>query len=193
MISPVATNVDLLGPTLPEIHGADGHLLLRPWVEADAAQLVKAHEDASIQRWMLRWFESEAEATGWIERWQGRWRRHEGASWAVTDSSDPTYVLGQVAFRSLYLADGLAELSCWVAPACRRTHVGSDATAALAEWALERLGLERLELVHSMRNEAACRTAERAGFQVEGIKRRLQQYQDGFHDMHLHSRVRGDA
>ena len=50
-----------------------------------------------------------------------------------------------------------------------------------------------MELLHSTRNLPACLTAKRAGFRVEGTKRRLQQYQDGFHDMHLHSRVRGDA
>lgn len=79
-----------------------------------------------------------------------------------------------------------------VVPASRRRHVGSDATRALADWALTELRLERVEIVHSTRNLPACRTAERAGFRVEGAKRRLQRYPDGFHDMHLHSRVRGD-
>jgi hypothetical protein len=32
-----------------------------------------------------------------------------------------------------------------------------------------------------------------AGFQVEGTKHRLQLHADGWHDMHLHGRVRTDA
>jgi hypothetical protein len=45
--------------------------------------------------------------------------------------------------------------------------------------------------VHSVRNHRSCRVAKDAGFSVEGIKRSLQRYeQGGFHDMHLHARVR---
>jgi ribosomal-protein-alanine N-acetyltransferase len=193
LIDPVDTNVELFGRMQPTIVSDDGTLLLRPWDLADAPQLVQAYRDRLIQRWHLRWFASEAEAVAWVEARGTQWRDHMGGSWAVAETADAAVVLGQVAFRSLHVADGLAELSCWVVRDRRRQQVGSKAIRTLANWALADLRLERVELLHSTRNEPACRTAKRAGFRVEGTKRRLQQYQDGFHDMHLHSRVRGDT
>ena len=116
LIKPVDANLGLLGPAQPTIPSDDGKLLLRPWSVADAPQLVQAYRDQLIQWWHLRWFASETEALAWMGRWAARWREHTGGSWAVTATAEPAMVLGQVAFRSLYVEDGLAELSCWVVP-----------------------------------------------------------------------------
>jgi RimJ/RimL family protein N-acetyltransferase len=107
-------------------------------------------------------------------------------------TDDPDTVVGQLAFRSLYLADGLAEVGYWVVPTARRAGVASRATRALSDWAIGDLGLVRLELVHSVHNPPSCGVALRAGFRIEGTKRMLQRHLDGIHDMHLHSRVQGD-
>ena len=97
-----------------------------------------------------------------------------------------------MAFRSLYLADGLAELSCWVMPNARHRHLATEATRALTEWAFDTLGLVRLEIVHSTQNSSSCSVALRAGFRKEGVLRHLQRHADGFHDMCLHSRIKKD-
>jgi RimJ/RimL family protein N-acetyltransferase len=170
-----------------------GDLLLRSWRPLDAAQLVTAYSDPDIQRWHLRALDSPGEAQTLIERWHEGWRRNSAASWAVVAARAPADVLGQVGFRSLYLADGMAEMTYWVIPDRRHNGLAAKATATLADWAVGVVGLERLELVHSVYNPTSCRVAFRAGFEFEGIKRRLQQHVDGWHDMCLHSRVRESA
>jgi [ribosomal protein S5]-alanine N-acetyltransferase len=176
----------------PVIRTLDSSIVLRPWRHADADQLKAAFADAEVQRWNLHRLSTAAEAADWVERWNGRWRKRVGASWAVVGKWQPNIVLGQVAFRSLYLADGLAELSCWIAPAARRRHIATDATRMLSRWAFDELRLERLEIVHSTQNPASCPVALAAGFRIEGVKRRLQRHTDGFHDMCLHSRISSD-
>ena len=52
--------------------------------------------------------------------------------------------------------------------------------------------IHRLELLHAVRNETSCRVASRTGFALEGTKRKAVLHPDGWHDMHLHARVRGD-
>jgi RimJ/RimL family protein N-acetyltransferase len=190
LIEPVIEDGSLAAVGQPEIAGSG--LLLRPWTATDAPQLLAAFADDEKQRWHLLSLDSEAEAVDWMAGWTARWQHEAGASWAVTSGADSSAVLGQVAFRSLYLADGLAEVSYWVVPGHRRRRIGTTALHVLAGWAFDDLGLVRLELVHSVRNLPSCRTALRAGFRAEGTKRMLQRHQDGFHDMHLHSRVRGD-
>jgi RimJ/RimL family protein N-acetyltransferase len=71
--------------------------------------------------------------------------------------------------------------------------VATRATAELARWALDGLELHRLELMHSIANPPSCRVADKAGFTLEGTLRSALLHPDGWHDLHLHARLRGDA
>jgi hypothetical protein len=73
-----------------------------------------------------------------------------------------------------------------------RLGVVVEATERLSRWAFEDLGLHRLRLCHSTTNPASCRVAEKAGYSFEGIQRSALPHEDGWHDEHLHSLVRGD-
>jgi len=70
--------------------------------------------------------------------------------------------------------------------------VAARATTTLTRWALDEIGLHRLELLHATANGASCKVAAKAGFVLEGTKRSAGWHQDGWHDMHLHARVQGD-
>jgi [ribosomal protein S5]-alanine N-acetyltransferase len=188
---------------MPQISGADsalppdeqpeivtGRLVLRPWCSGDALQVVKAFGDPDINKTQEREITSEPEAERWIAEWHERWRAGAGAGWAISLQSDREHVIGQVALRTLYLKEGLAECSYWVGPDCRGEGVAPQATRALCTWAFDELHLHRLELVHSVRNRRSCRVALKAGFEPEGIERSLHPYWDGRHDMHLHARVK---
>jgi RimJ/RimL family protein N-acetyltransferase len=192
LVNPGCGGPDELGPQ-PVIESGQLGIFLRPWRHADAGQLVAALADADIQRWNLHGISTIAQAQDWIDEWHARWRERLGASWAVTGRASGDVVLGQIGFRSLHLPDGLAELSCWVSPGARRKHVATDSTRMLSEWALETVGLKRLEIVHSTLNPASCQAADRAGFQIEGVKRSLQRHADGFHDMCMHSRISSEG
>lgn len=67
------------------------------------------------------------------------------------------------------------------------------AVSALTHWAFDEIGFERLELAHSVLNEASCRVAAKTGFALEGTRRHSHLHADGWHDMHLHARLRDDA
>lgn len=190
VVKPVVDPARLAVPQ-PEIR-ANG-LILRCWEPRDAAQLLDAFADPGIQKWNLRTVESRKEAQQLISSWRRGWKRHAAVSWAVVRPADRDTVVGQVGFRALYPVDGMAEVSYWVVPGHRQRGIATAATGALSGWALDQLGLERLELVHSRANTASCRVALAAGFAQEGVKRRLQKHADGWHDMCLHSRLRGEA
>jgi RimJ/RimL family protein N-acetyltransferase len=189
VVEPVVDPERLAGPQ-PEIDARE--LVLRRWTHRDAGQLRAAYADRAIQQWNLRTVESLDEAAKLISAWRQGWKRCNAVSWAVVDAGRPQTVLGQVGFRALYPVDGMAEVSYWVVPGHRQRGVATAATRALADWAVTTLELERLELVHSTRNLPSCRVAIAAGFAQEGVKRRLQQHADGWHDMCLHGRIRAD-
>jgi ribosomal-protein-alanine N-acetyltransferase len=167
----------------------DDNLVLRPWEEGDAPAVVSAYADPDIQMWAIRSVD-EAEAPEWIASWGETWAAETDASWAVASRSDRSVVLGRVALRRISLAEGSGEATYWVLPHARRRGVASAATVVMNRWAFRGLGLHRLDLLHSIRNEASCRVATSAGFELEGTLREYLLHSDGWHDMHVHSQLR---
>jgi [ribosomal protein S5]-alanine N-acetyltransferase len=177
----------LSGRAQPRI-AADG-LVLRPWELGDAAGLVAAYADPAIQRWHVRWM-TEAEAVAWVrERW-ARWQEETAADWAVVEEDA---LVGRVGVKDLRLAEGSGEAGFWVLPAARGRGVATRALLAATGWLFGEVGLHRIELAHSVDNAPSCRVAERAGFDYEGTMRRQGLHADGWHDMHLHAKLRDTA
>lgn len=167
----------------------DGRLALRPWRPGDAAAVRAAFDSPEIQRWHVRRMDSDAEALDWIERWTTRWAAETAASWAVVDSVADR-VAGQVGLRDISLFEGTADLSYWVLPEARGRGVAPQATLALTRWVFDTLGMHRLGLRHSTLNEPSCRVATKLGFELEGTMRSALRHVDGWHDMHVHARLR---
>ncbi|WP_225098268.1 GNAT family N-acetyltransferase [Streptomyces sp. CoH27] len=186
-VVPAGTLARTPQPTLPT---GDG-LLLRPWQPQDAPAVHAAFQDPLMHQWHIRSCDSEEEAAGWIGQWQQEWRGERQAQWAVV-AADGDELLGRVALRDIVLGDGVAEVAYWTVARARGRGVAVRATTALSRWAFEEVGLHRLELSHATANQASCRVAGKVGFAPEGIKRSALLHPDGWHDVHLHARVRGD-
>jgi RimJ/RimL family protein N-acetyltransferase len=167
----------------------DGGLTLRPWRDDDAGEVRAAFDSPEIQRWHTRRLDSDAEARDWIALWTTRWAAETAASWAIVDSSGDR-AIGQVGMREISLFDATAALSYWVLPSARGRGVAPRATEALTRWAFDTLGLHRLGLHHSTHNDASCRVATKAGYDYEGTMRSAVRHADGWHDMHVHGRLR---
>ncbi|HWG24449.1 GNAT family N-acetyltransferase [Actinospica sp.] len=199
-------------PVLP----IDPGLSMRPWTAADAPSVIAAYADPDIRFWHARTVESEAEARALIERWRSAWSAESGANWAVvrtafsagsggglpgsgaggvrgpaTGSADGDAVLGRIALRAIDTEQGRAECMYWIRPEARGGGVATRALCGLATWAFDEAGFHRLFLVHSMVNDASCRVATKAGFAPEGVERSSVLHPDGWHDMHVHSRITG--
>lgn len=166
-----------------------GDLTLRPWQTDDAAAVVAAYEDPAIQRWHVVSMTPQ-EAAAWLEDRCTAWAQERRAEWAVV--RDGTLV-GRTALRTVDLAEGCAEVAYWVVPAARGAGVAARALTTMTAWAFDDLGLHRLTLLHSSRNEASCRVALRAGYPAEGTQRSAVLHADGWHDMHVHARLGGTA
>ncbi|MER6163893.1 GNAT family N-acetyltransferase [Streptomyces violaceorubidus] len=174
----------------PTLLTGDG-LVLRPWRSEDAPAVHAAFQDPVLRRWHVRAADSEEEVRGWITEWQRAWEGERSVQWAVADAADDR-LLGRVALREMVLGDGVAEVAYWTTAQARGRGVAARGTRTLAHWALDEIGFQRLELSHAVANEASCRVAHKTGFALEGTKRSALLHADGWHDMHLHARVRGD-
>jgi len=192
-IPPVVAVGRMSDNTQPTLDLPDG-LHLRPWHPTDAPALTTASHDPAISQWNLLPPLTEDEARTRIGRMRERWRAETGAVWAVarTGGDAPGDILGLAAWIGVDLQRGHAEIAYWVLPAGRGGGIAVEAVRRLTRWALDDLGLHRLTLCHAVANQASCRVAEKAGFRLEGTMRHALLHADGWHDQHLHARVRGD-
>ncbi|MEW2285867.1 GNAT family N-acetyltransferase [Streptomyces sp. NPDC047841] len=190
LTSPVLTPGVLARIPQPALPAAGG-TLLRPWRAEDAPAVHAAFEDPVLRHWHGRSCDSADEAAGWIAQWRQGWAEEREAQWAVVDEGTDE-LLGRVALRRIVLSDGVAEIAYWTVAGARGRGVALRAATALTRWAFDEAGFHRLELMHAIANPASCRVAGKAGFALEGTKRSAYLHQDGWHDMHLHARVRGD-
>lgn len=124
-------------------------------------------------------------ALAFIERQHDRLRTRAGYSFAIADRDDRA--VGQI---GLWLRDeehGRASIGYWIQPSSRKLGYAADALSTLVVWARTIPQLNRIELCVEPWNEASWRTAERAGFEREGLLRSWQVVDQSPRDMFMYS------
>ncbi len=148
----------------------DGVVALRHLREDDVPVVQRACEDAESARWLpLPVPYTERDARAWaLGLVPAEWAQGTAASAAVVDA--PTdELLGAVAITPG--RDRTGEVGYWTAPWARGRGVAVRATRLHTGWAVDTLGLARVELLTDVRNAASQRVAEKAGFVREGVAR----------------------
>lgn len=168
-----------------------GGMLLRPWEPYDAPALGAAYADPDVRHWNRPDPLTPVQAVHRIARWRERWQRERSATWALAPAGDGPAV-GLAALAEIDLRGGSGEFVYWLLPAGRGAGAATEAVSVLTGWAFEDLGLHRLRITHSVANPASCRVATKAGFPLEGTMRDAVLHADGWHDEHLHARLRTD-
>ena len=81
-----------------------------------------------------------------------------------------------------------------VMPSARGRGVARQMVDAVTRWAFESRGLMRVQLEHSIHNEASCRVAWAAGFVLEGTTRSAYAVpgSEDREDCHVHGRLPSD-
>ncbi|MFC9636325.1 GNAT family N-acetyltransferase [Streptomyces mirabilis] len=100
--------------------------------------------------------------------------------------------LGTVGLWLRELNEGRASLGYWVVGSARGQGVAAEALRAVTAWALGDLQIPRLQLYVEPWNAASQRTAERVGFQREGLLRSWQQVDEERRDMIMYSMLGTD-
>jgi RimJ/RimL family protein N-acetyltransferase len=148
----------------------DGEIVLRPWERRDVPAVTAACQDPEIPRWtVVPHNYTERHARDFINGTAADLSAGRELALAIVDTDDG--VLGALGISNFDWANLKAEIGYWTVAEHRRRGIGARGTRLLAEWALTKLGLERLELLANPRNEASQRLAERAGFTREGTLR----------------------
>ena len=153
----------------PEL--SDGRLRLRALQPADKAAVVVALNDELAARFLWRppFPYKESDFDDWIAATAGSWQEQHAAHWTATWVGDDEW-LGSFAFD--VAEDRQAgEIGYQVGPSARGRGVATDAARLIRDWALDDLGLERVEIMTDLENIPSQRVALAAGFHFEGVQR----------------------
>jgi RimJ/RimL family protein N-acetyltransferase len=147
----------------------DGVIVLRRFVDDDVPELVAALADPEVSRWTRMAFPyTEEHGYGWVRMADELWRKGKGIHLAVTEARTGR-LLGGV---GMDVGGGVGTFGYWIREDARGRGFTPAALRLLCRWAVDELGLERLQLMTIPGNTASERVAEKVGFQREGLLRR---------------------
>ncbi|GAB3699792.1 GNAT family N-acetyltransferase [Mariniluteicoccus flavus] len=185
--------VSVAAPRQPLLAG--NRVRLRPFVDADAPRIVEACSDADSARWLplLPSPYGPSDAQAFVDACR------EGAyagtqwTWAVTDSSapDPDRCVGAVTLSRLRAPSRQGEIGYWLHPDARGRGLMTEASGAVAAYALGHGPHDSLVLRCAAANVASRAVAARTGFTETGVVPRAQRLRDGaYADLVGHVRLR---
>jgi RimJ/RimL family protein N-acetyltransferase len=151
-------------------------VILRPWRLEDVPAVTAACQDREIARWLsfVPQPYTEADARFYVQ--DCIHAPEERKPFAITDA-ETGEVIGSIDMRISRMQTG--HIGYWMAARARGRGLTTAALRALSRWAIEDLGLGRVELVTDPDNIASQRVAEKAGFQREGVLRSMLVNRDG--------------
>lgn len=159
------------------IDGGEG-VLLRPAREGDVSRWLEMMRDPEYVQYAAPAFVTlptdPAGLAESITSSQTSWADGTPGTLVAVPASDPDAFAGNVSWRwTTGEKLGIAELGYGMHPDVRGRGIGRRAITALTRWLLtpDGRGLARVQLDHSVENEASCRVALAAGFEREGIRR----------------------
>lgn len=169
-----------------------GPVRLRPFRLSDLDVVAEASQDEHIVSitTVPSQFTQEEAALFIRRQWQ-RATEGTGYSFAIADAVTDQ-ALGLMGLWLRNIDEGRGVLGYWVASSGRGRGAAAQAVSGVARWAFDHLQLPRLELYVEPWNEASIRTAERAGFQREGLLRSWQAVGAERRDMWMYSLLRAD-
>jgi RimJ/RimL family protein N-acetyltransferase len=152
----------------------DGDLELRPWTMDDVPAIVAACNDPEIQRYlpMVPHPYTEEDARAFVRGEIPNIGQHQ---FAITDDRK---VVGSIGL-GVNDSSHNAAIGYWCAVEARGRGLTTRALRLLSRYALDELGVERLELITDPDNVASQRVAEKVGFQREGVLRSHLLHPDG--------------
>lgn len=163
---------------------------LRPWRPDDAGAVLAACQDPEIQRWTevpVPYLPEHAD--GFVADTAAQTWRDGGALFAVEplDGGDLVGSMGLFPPRN-----GVGEAGYWTAPEQRGRGLTAEALGVLTGWALDVVGVHRVELLVDPANTGSRRVAETAGFTAEGTVRQRFLHRGRPADVVLYARLAAD-
>jgi ribosomal-protein-serine acetyltransferase len=135
------------------------------------AAVMESYE--ALKRWMpwAREPQTGEDSEGHCRLMQARWHAREELDYCIVRKSDGVLV-GKGGLHTIDWSLPKFEIGYWVRSSCTGQGIASEATRGLADMARRALGAVRIEITCDARNAPSRHVAEKAAFELEGIRRK---------------------
>ena len=177
-------------PPWPPWPVAYGPVVLREFSAADVAMARELSTDPYVP--LIGTLPANAslrQAQDWVDRQRGRLAEGAGFSFAIAEAGTGRAV-GGIGLWLASLAQGRATAGYSVIPSARGRGIAAAALTALTGFAWSIPALHRIELYIEPWNVGSITTAERAGYEREGLLRSHQEIGGRRRDMFLYAVTR---
>jgi RimJ/RimL family protein N-acetyltransferase len=155
----------------PEPPLSDGVVALRAWRRSDRGAIVAMCSDPLSARFTnVPEPYGEADADAWLASHDEGIAAGSSMPFAVVRAQDDRVPVGSMGLV-IDWHHRRAEVGYLMDPAARGHGWATRAVALACDWALDDLGLDRIELLAEPENRASRRVAVKAGFRREGVLR----------------------
>jgi len=128
---------------------------------------------------------SRDEAKDWLADIETQWRDGNVYNFAIFDQDETTYHGGCGINR---IDDHpIGNLGYWIKTASTGQGIATEATIGLARFAIEHIGVQRVEIIMAVENLKSKSVAEKAGAVFEGTLRNRLSLHGKNHDAHVYS------
>ncbi len=142
-------------------------LVLRPWVQGDAAEALSIYGSPDVSRWMtpdLRSLQTPEDMQTVLRRWGDVDDHGVVGHWAL-HSRNNSAVVGGLSLQYSPPGGESVSIAWQLAPTVWGQGYATEAGAALVRWAIHERGLIEVFAVIQPDNERAAATAERIGME----------------------------
>ena len=171
----------------------DEEILLRPFRTGDSTGLYCAVKESlrELNPWMSWATDNYSELTAreYITIARARWNEGTFYALAITRNEE---ILGACTLSSIHSIYHFCNLGYWVRTSHRGQGIAGHAAKLAARFAMESLGLIRVEIVIAVENQASLRVAEKIGAHDEGILLNRMVIGKSIYDAHMYSLLPSD-
>lgn len=164
-------NVHLEALSIPATTAAPA-LTLRTWRERDIPVIVAAHADPLVRDRSPHPLTEASAVQAWFRQLDEGWAAGTLYVLAIVEGSEADAdALGLIAVSRPARESEIGDVTYWTVAQRRGRAIAPRALDAVMDWirseAWAGYPLQRLQLRHTRDNDAACRVAEKAGFELE--------------------------
>jgi [ribosomal protein S5]-alanine N-acetyltransferase len=167
-------------------------LRLRELVDDDAPQVFELFRHDEVTRYYdVETMTDVAPAQALITFMVQRYGSRAGIRWAIEDRLSRRF-LGTIGFNTINQGAHKGLIGYELVPPAWGRGLATEAVRAVVRFGHDEIGLNRIEAVVMLENQASVRVLEKAGFSEEGVLRAFGYWKGGYHDLRVFSVLRGD-
>lgn len=182
-----------LAGTLPKAFVTDRYLIRRYQPEDENVLFKAARASITEVFPFLPWCHPDYtrdDARAWLGRVKNNWKEGSAYNFGIF-SHDETEFYGGCGINRID-EHPIGNLGYWISSNSTGRGIATEATINLADFAINKLGLQRVEIIMSTENEGSRRVAERSGASLEGTLRNRLLLHDRRHDAYVYSIIPAD-